>query len=265
MKIALISLNQIWEDKKVNLNRCKDIVKICKNYNTELIIFPEMTLTGFTNNIKFGEDRENSKSINEFQKLARKYGIAIIFGIILKENNKAKNCAIFINKEGEVVDIYTKIHPFSFANEDKYFIAGDKIVKIEFENIKIGLSICYDLRFCNMYSLMDDCDIIVNIANWPRKRIEHWNILLQARAVENQTYMMGVNRIGIDGNNLKYIESSKVFNANGNELRFEQISTEVKIYDIDLKWNRKFRESFNTVRDKKILTTYGDKYETIAN
>lgn len=116
-----------------------------------------------------------------------------------------------------------------------------------------------------MYSLMDDCDIIVNIANWPRKRIEHWNILLQARAVENQTYMMGVNRIGIDGNNLKYIESSKVFNANGNELRFEQISTEVKIYDIDLKWNRKFRESFNTVRDKKILTTYGDKYETIAN
>lgn len=253
MKTALISFNQIWEDKRGNLNKCKDIVRVCKNYNMELIIFPEMTLTGFTNNIKLAEEVQNSQSINEFQKLARKYGTAIIFGVILKENDKAKNCAVFINKEGEIVDIYTKIHPFSFANEDKYFKAGDKIVKTDFENIKIGLSICYDLRFCNLYSLMDDCDIIVNIANWPAKRIEHWDTLLKARAIENQTYIIGVNRIGLDGNNLEYIESSKVFNANGNELKFERISTEIKIYDIDMEWNRKFREKFNTVRDKKDL------------
>jgi len=253
LKIALISLNQIWEDKKVNLGRCKEIVKICKKYDTKLVIFPEMTLTGFTNNIKLAEETENSQSIKEFKKLARKYGLAILFGTILKEHDKAKNCAVLINKDGKVVDIYTKIYPFSFANEDKYFKAGDKIVKVEFENIKIGLSICYDLRFCNLYSLMDDCDIIVNIANWPVKRIKHWNILLQARAIENQTYVVGVNRIGLDGNNLEYVESSKIFNANGNELKFEKISTEIKIYNIDLEWNKNFRKTFNTVKDKKDL------------
>jgi len=253
MKIATVSLNQIWEDKTENLLLCEEYIKEASLQDVDLIVFPEMTLTGFTNNIKLAEDFENSFTIKEFQKLAKENNIAIIFGIILKGKNKAKNSCIFVDKKGEVLGIYTKIHPFSFANEDKYFEAGDKIVKIDFENVKIGLSICYDLRFSNLYSLMDDCELIVNIANWPAKRIEHWNTLLKARAIENQTYIIGVNRIGVDGNNLEYVESSKIFNANGEEIEYKKIDEEMKIYEIDLDWNKKFKESFNTIRDKRIL------------
>ena len=253
MKIALVSLNQEWEDKKANLQKCEFYIKKANEENIDLIIFPEMTLTGFTNNLKLAENFNNSWTIKKFQKLAKESNIAIIFGVILKEKDKAKNCSIFLDKKGNILDIYTKIHPFTFANEDKYFIAGKEIVKINFENTKIGLSICYDLRFCNLYSLMDDCEIVINIANWPAKRVEHWNVLLKARAIENQTYIVGVNRTGIDGNNLEYIESSKIFNANGDELNFNKINNEVKIYEVDVEWNRNFKENFNTVIDKKDL------------
>ena len=251
MKIALVSLNQIWEDKEVNLIKCKKFIK--KSKGLDLIIFPEMTLTGFTNNQKLAENFENSWSIKKFQKLAKENNIALIFGVILKGKSKAKNSSIFIDNKGNILDVYTKIHPFSFANEDKYFESGDKVIKIDFENIKIGLSICYDLRFCNLYSFMDDCNLIINIANWPSKRIDHWNTLLKARAIENQTYVIGVNRIGVDGNNLEYIESSKIFNANDDEIKYEKIDEEMKIYEIDLGWNKKFKESFNTIKDKRIL------------
>jgi len=256
MKIATISLNQIWEDKKANFKKCKKFVKTAKKQKVDLIIFPEMTLTGFSNNIsKIAESYKKSWSIKKFKKLAKTYKIAIIFGVVLKNKNKGENSLVFVDENGEILNIYTKIHPFSFANEDKYFKAGKKIVKVDFKNIKIGLSICYDLRFCNLYSKMDDCEIIVNIANWPEKRVKHWEILLKARAIENQTYIIGVNRIGKDANNLEYIESSKIFNANGEELEYKKIdkNKEIKIYNIDLNWNKKFRESFNTVRDKRSI------------
>ena len=251
MKIALVSLDQIWENKEANLIKCKKFMERVRG--VDLIIFPEMTLTGFTNNTKLAEDFEDSWTIKEFIKLARENNIAIIFGIILKGKNKVRNSSIVVDKKGKILGVYTKIHPFSFANEDKYFEAGEKIVKINLGNIKIGLSICYDLRFCNLYSLMDDCEIIVNIANWPAKRIEHWDTLLKARAIENQIYMIGVNRIGVDGNNLEYIESSKIFNANGDELKYKKIDEEIKIYEIDLDWNKKFKKTFNSVKDKRIL------------
>jgi len=158
--------------------------------------------------------------MRQFQRLAKEANIAIIFVVVLKENEKSKNNAIFLDKNGEIKEIYTKIHPF-FANEDEYFIAGKKIVKINFKDVKIWLSICYNLGFCNLYSLIDDCNMIVNIANWPQKRIEHWNTLLKVRAIENQPYIIGVNRIGVDSNNLEYIESSRAFNANGDELEYK--------------------------------------------
>jgi predicted amidohydrolase len=254
MKIATVSLSQIWEDKKANFKRCKKFVKIAKEQKANLIIFPEMTLTGFSNNIsKIAESYKKSWSIKKFKKLAKKNKMAIIFGVVLKKKNKGKNSLVFVDKNGKILNIYTKIHPFSFANEDKYFKAGKKIVKADFKNIKIGLSICYDLRFCNLYSKMDDCEMVVNIANWPQKRVEHWKTLLKARAIENQTYIIGVNRIGKDGNNLEYLESSKIFNANGEELEYKKIDKEMKIYNIDLNWNKKFKESFNTIKDKRNL------------
>lgn len=253
MKLGLVSLNQSWEDKESNLLKCEKYIEKASQENVDLIIFPEMTLTGFsTNIIVTAEDEKRSQSIETVLNLAKKYSVALVFGVVIKDNDKALNKSIFINKQGELIGKYSKIHPFSFAGEDKYFNGGDNIVFVNFEDMNIGLTICYDLRFPELYSSLGSrCDLIINIANWPSKRIDHWTTLLKARAIENQIFIAGVNRIGIDGNGLEYIESSNIFNANGEKLDFEQMN-DMKIYEIDKNWTKEFKEKFDTTNDKKI-------------
>ena len=136
MKIALVSLNQIWENKSKNFELCVSLIKDAKNEDAELIIFPEMTLTGFSMNIdKTAEDEEKNSSLKKFQQLALENEIAIIFGMVIKDNRKAKNRAYFIDKLGKILGSYDKIHPFSFAGEDKYFNGGDKVCQFKFNDI----------------------------------------------------------------------------------------------------------------------------------
>lgn len=253
MKLGLVSLNQIWEDKEENLLECEKYIKKASQENINLIIFPEMTLTGFsTNIIDTSEDEITSKSIEAFSNLANKYSVALIFGVVVKDDDKALNKSIFINSKGKLIGDYSKIHPFRFAGEDKYFNGGNKLEVVNFEDMNIGLTICYDVRFPELYSsLGSTSDLIINIANWPSKRIDHWNTLLKARAIENQIFIAGVNRTGIDGNDLKYMESSNIFNANGEELNYEKID-DMKIYKIDKNWTKEFKTKFNTTNDRKI-------------
>ena len=253
MKIALVSLNQVWEDKNSNLKLCKKYIQNTSSQKIDLIIFPEMTLTGFSNNIDLiSEKFKNSETIKNFSNLAKNYNISIIFGIVIEDNEKALNKSIFMDNLGNILADYSKIHPFSFSGEDKYFNAGNKLSIVEFKNFKIGLTICYDLRFPEIYSsLSKECDLILNIANWPSKRVDHWDTLLKARAIENQIFMVGVNRTGIDENNLEYIESSNIFNANGEELEFEKYE-DMKIYDVDLNFTKEFKDKFNTINDRKV-------------
>lgn len=253
MTIATVSLNQVWENKKENLLLCEEYIKEASDKSAELIVFPEMTLTGFSTNISLiAEDEEKSKTIDRFKELAKVHNIAILFGIVIEDNNKALNKSIFIDNKGMVLGKYAKIHPFSFSGEDNYFNAGNKLEMIRFKDFNIGLTICYDLRFPELYSaLAKNSDIIINIANWPKKRVEHWNTLLKARAIENQLFIVGVNRIGTDANNLEYEESSNIYNANGESLKCEFFK-DMKIYKIDKNYTKKLMDNFNTINDRKI-------------
>jgi len=253
MKISLVSLDQIWQDKKANLDVCEKYIQKASEHKVDLIIFPEMTLTGFSNNTGLtSEDFENSETINCFSILAKKFHIAIVFGIVVRNIEKSLNKSIFLDKSGKFLGDYSKIYPFSFAGEDRYFDAGSKLSVVDFEQTNFGLTICYDLRFPELYSaLSKNSDIIINIANWPSKRVEHWETLLKARAIENQVFIIGVNRIGLDGNNLQYVESSNVFDANGDKVESRDIGN-MRIYDIDKKWTKNFRSYFNTINDRKL-------------
>lgn len=253
MIIATVSLNQIGEDKKANLLLCEEYIKEASSKNVDLIVFPEMTLTGFSTNISLiAENESKSETVNKFQELSKCYEMAIVFGAVIKDNSKALNKSIFVNNEGIVLGEYAKIHPFSFSGEDKYFNAGNKIQIINFNDFSIGLTICYDLRFPELYSaLAKKSDLIINIANWPKKRVEHWNTLLRARAIENQLFIAGINRIGIDKNNLEYEESSNLYNANGEMVKYEALK-DMKIYKIDKEFTEKFKSKFNTIDDRKI-------------
>lgn len=253
MKIALVSLNQVWEDKKANLKLCEGYIQKATNENINLIIFPEMTLTGFSNNISItAEEFENSKTIQSFSVFAKKFNIGIVFGVVKQDENKGINKSIFVDCNGEILGDYTKVHPFSFASEDKFFNGGKKLSIVNFQGITLGLTICYDLRFPELYSALGkQTDIIINIANWPAKRIDHWNTLLKSRAIENQIFVIGVNRTGVDGNGLEYIESSHIFNANGEKLEFVQLS-DMKIFEIDTNWTKEFKSKLNTTNDRRV-------------
>ena len=252
MIIALASLNQVWENKVANLLNCEELVHKAKSHNAELIIFPEMTLTGFSmNTSETAENVDNSRTVKSFEELARKNNIAIVFGMVFSQFPKASNNAIFIGKSGEILGAYQKIHPFSFSGEDKYFIAGKAISKLDFDSCNIGLTICYDLRFPELYSaLSTNCDLIINIANWPSKRLNHWNTLLKARAIENQIYIAGVNRIGKDMSGNEYTQSSIVIDPNGEIMAPIYSEAELDIINVDIGFKEDFKQSFSTTQDR---------------
>jgi len=217
MKLSLVQYNPAWENKESNKEKILSL--LTDNCRSSLIIFPEMSLTGFTMKAgKYAEDLKES-SFYFFSKIAQEYGADVLCGIIEKSGNAFYNTLLYIDSKGELKDTYRKIHPSSYSSEDKNYTAGSSPVITSISGWKTGLSICYDLRFPELYRKYgkERVSLIVNIANWPDTRIEHWRTLLKARAIENQCYVAGVNRTGTDPK-LTYIGYSSVFDPMGKEL-----------------------------------------------
>ncbi|HKB85571.1 MAG TPA: carbon-nitrogen family hydrolase [Ignavibacteriaceae bacterium] len=227
MRVGLIQYDPEWENKKMNSDKISWLLS--HNYEKqELLVFPEMTLTGFTMKAAEYAEELNGESFSFFSELAKKYTAHILAGIIEKSEKKYYNSLVHINPEGKLLKTYRKIHPFSFSAEDKNYAKGEETVLTKINDLNTGLSICYDLRFPELYRqyAKKKADMIVVIANWPDTRIEHWRTLLRARAIENQCYVLGVNRVGNDPE-LKYIGYSAVVDPMGNEII--SVSPEEKI------------------------------------
>lgn len=253
MRVALVSLNQAWENKSDNFKACRSFVQKAKAQDVELVIFPEMTLTAYSmNTVDTAEDIATSTTVELFKKLAQELQIAIVFGVVFRDGDKATNNALIVDSAGTIKGRYSKIHPFSFAGEDKVFNGGNEISYARMGQMTIGLTICYDLRFPEIYSALGKhCDLIVNIANWPARRVDHWNALLKARAIENQIFVAGVNRTGVDGKGLEYTKSSQVINPNGELLVHVFSEEQLDVYDIDQSFISQFRQFFSTTQDRK--------------
>lgn len=251
MKVAIVSLNSVWEDKKANLIAIENVVKSIGE-NAEYVIFPEMTLTGFSvANSALAEDFENSDSIKYIQKVAETYKINIVFGLLVSRGDEKYNSCIAINKTGEIACNYEKIHLFSFSDEDKLITAGNHVKSLPWEG-GWGLSICFDLRFPELYQELSKQNLVLlNIANWPKTRVLHWEILLNARAIENQSFMIGVNRTGIDENGLEYEESSCVFSPIGDNLNPIMTIDDIKIFDINIDEATQYRTKFPIKDDRR--------------
>lgn len=257
-------MNQHWEDKESNKILCGGMIKNALDLKTELIIFPELTLTGFSMDTKnISEYFDNAPTIGYFKKQAFENEMGIVFGMCLNETIGYTNCAMYVSKSGEIETIYRKIHPFSFADEDKYFTPGTDISIFKLKDLSIGLSICYDLRFPELYRLYaNDCQLQINIANWPAKRIDHWSTLLKARAIENQYVVIGVNRTGRDGNSVDYIESSKAFLPDGSLVLPEYYSNDLAVVEIDNRIVSEYRSTFPVLRDRRIeIDNKGKKHD----
>lgn len=251
MRLAVVSLDSVWEDKQANLEGIERIVQSL-NQKVEYVIFPEMSLTGFSvSNLALAEDFENSNSIRAIQKLAKDYQMNIVFGLMISKDKKKYNSCIAVNNKGEIAGNYEKIHLFSYSNEDSLITGGSQLKRVDWEG-GWGLSICFDLRFPELYQeLSKENLILLNIANWPKTRVAHWRTLLNARAIENQSFMIGVNRTGVDGNGLEYEESSCVFSPMGEKLESFEISEEVKIFDLKLDEAIEYRKIFPIKKDRR--------------
>lgn len=251
MKIAVVSLNSIWEDKQANLEEVVCIVQSL-NQKAEYVIFPEMSLTGFSvSNLALTEDFENSNSIRAIQKVAKENQMNIVFGLMISKDDKKYNSCIAVNNKGEISGHYAKIHLFSYSGEDDLITGGRQLASVDWEG-GWGLSICFDLRFPELYQeLSKENLILLNIANWPKTRVAHWRTLLNARAIENQSFMIGVNRTGVDGNGLEYEESSFVFSPTGEKLESFKISEKIKIFDLNLEEAIEYRKSFPIKKDRR--------------
>jgi omega-amidase len=254
MRIALVSLDQAWENKEINRLACRCYVEMAKTANADLIIFPEMTLTAYSmNTTSTAEDEDSSKSVNFFRTMAAELHMAIVFGVVFRNGEKATNNMLLVDSMGRIKATYAKIHPFTFAKEDQFFEGGNAISSGKVGDMTFGLSICYDLRFPEIFSaLAKTSDVIINIANWPNKRIDHWNTLLKARAIENLIFMIGVNRTGADPNSNEYPKSSQAISPNGELLLPMESTDQLDVIDIDGEFLRKFRQTFPTTKDRKI-------------
>ncbi|HUX60069.1 MAG TPA: nitrilase-related carbon-nitrogen hydrolase [Ignavibacteriaceae bacterium] len=235
MEIGLVQYCPSWENKDENKKKITSLLNTFIKDEVNLLIFPEMTLTGFTMSAEKFSEKLSGESFNYFSNIAQKFKSNILAGIIEREDENFYNTLLHINKDGNIVKAYRKIHPFSISSEDKYYTKGKKPVVTKIDNWKVGLSICYDLRFPELYRqyCKEKVELIVVSANWSETRIEHWKTLLKARAIENQCYVAGVNRIGNDPK-LVYPGFSAVIDPMGNEI-ISSINEEIIFCNINSK------------------------------
>jgi omega-amidase len=216
MKIAIIQAPLVWENPIENRKYFEQKINTIDE-NVDLIVLPEMFTSGFTMHPNTVAETMQGESIELLKALAKNKKLAICGSLVIAENNHYYNRFVFVFPD-ETIKTYDKKHLFTLAGEDKVYTAGNKKVIIEYQNFKICPQICYDLRFPVFARNTEDYDIAIYVANWPKPRINAWDILLKARAVENMCYTIGVNRIGLDNNNHEYIGHSQIVDFLGNTI-----------------------------------------------
>lgn len=266
-----------WEDKQANIEMFDRHIASIKT-TTDLIVLPEMFTTGFTMNASmFAEDMEGDTVMWMKQKAKEKN--AVICGSFIAEGNKNfYNRFLWMRPDG-TYEYYDKRHLFRMADENNYYSEGDKKIIVELNGWKICPLVCYDLRFpvwsrnrlksstlkaplparqVESSEVLYEYDVLIYVANWPEKRNNAWKTLLQARAIENQSYVIGVNRVGADGKEINYSGDSAVYNSKG-----EQISTtkanEVRTETVQISYSEltEFRKAFPVFLDADDFTITG--------
>ncbi|RLD63230.1 MAG: amidohydrolase [Bacteroidetes bacterium] len=243
LNTTIIQTSLAWEDIDKNLeNLSQKINEI--NQKTDLIILPEMFSTGFSMKSKQLAEGMNGKAMQWLKTKANKKNCVIIGSLIIVEDNNYYNRLICMYPDGKY-HYYDKRHLFRMGNEHQFYVAGDNKLIIKIKKFRIRPLVCYDLRFPVWSRNANDYDVLIYVANWPESRREVWNKLLLARAIENQSYVVAVNRIGTDATGLYYSGDSKVINAKGIEISKTKPHEEaIETIALSLDELNKFRKAF---------------------
>ncbi|HEX2396016.1 MAG TPA: amidohydrolase [Bacteroidales bacterium] len=248
LKILIVQPDVIWKDINGNLAKYSDLLSK-RQVDPDLILFPEMFQTGFCSDPADVSETMDGHTIRWMKRTAESIKCAIAGSMIIKDGRKYFNRIIYID-QFENLTWYDKRHLFSIDGEEMYYTPGRKKLIVPLREWMVSFQVCYDLRFPVWARNKEDYDVLINLANWPAKRDDVWTTLLKARAIENQCYTIGVNRVGTDFNNIYYRGNSMVTDPKGTITERIEDSAEGLLHAILSKESLdKFRSEFPVWKD----------------
>lgn len=257
LSITTIQTNLHWENKESNILMLEKKIFGIKE-KTNIVVLPEMFTTGFSMKPKIFAEKMDGASVSWMRKIAKEKGVILTGSLIIEEEGKYYNRLIWMLPNGQL-GYYDKRHCFSLAGEDEHYTPGSKRLIASVGGWKINLCICYDLRFpvWTRQVIQEEpeveagleFDVLIYVANWPEKRSHAWKTLLQARAIENQCYVVGVNRIGNDGNELYHGGDSMVVDPLGEKIYHKEYEEDVHTTILGKGFLDKVRSNFPFWRD----------------
>jgi predicted amidohydrolase len=255
LTVAIVQTDLVWENPETNRKHIKE--KVSAIHDADLIILPEMFTSGFTMNASAVAETMDGESIIWLKKLAKEKQAAITGSLVIFENDNYYNRLVFIEPSGKLTH-YDKRHTFTLAGEQKIYTAGTEKITIDYKGWKICPLICYDLRFPVWARNTENYDLLLYVANWPKIRISAWDALLKARAIENMSYCIGVNRVGLDGNKHEYTGHSSAYDVIGQRLdNIPESKETIEIINLEKKLIAKYRKKLGFLNDRDNFSLEG--------
>ena len=249
LNVALIQTDLVWENPKQNRKNFTEMISNISE-DIDVILLPEMFTTGFTMNAESVAETMQGDTVVWMKDIAMKSNSAIVGSLIISEDNNYYNRLLFVEPSG-VINTYDKRHCFTLVGEEKVFTAGTERIIIDYKGWNICPLICYDLRFPVWARNTQDYDVLIYVANWPKPRVSAWDVLLKARAIENMSYCIGVNRVGVDGVNTEYNGHSAVYDVLGNCITSIQSSKEqIEVVTLEKRHIQLYRNKLKFLDDK---------------
>jgi len=248
LQLTLVQANPEWENITNNIRYFDKLLE--KSGNTDIIVLPEMFTTGFSMNAENLATKSYNEGLRFMAKTAKAKNCAITGSLMCFDHGNYYNRLVWMNPDGSM-EIYDKRHLFGPGRENQYYTAGIKLLTIEYNGWKIRPLICYDLRFpvWSRNQKHSPYDLLIYVANWPEQRIKHWNILIEARAIENSAYVAGVNRIGNDPMGLHYNGLSALSDFRGSSHILKENEEVVQTFTLDKKLLENYRKQFPVLTD----------------
>lgn len=248
LKIALVQTGLVWENVEANLSHFEKLFEKIK-VDIDLILLPEMFTTGFSMNPQKFAVESHSKGFEWMTLKANEHNCVVAGSMMVEDAGKFYNRLFYVFPDGKFIQ-YDKNHLFSMGGEHKSYSKGQASILVEVNGWKLKPLICYDLRFPETCRNNEEYDVLIFHANWPQRRIQHWDILLQARAIENLSYVVAVNRIGEDGNNINHNGSSQVIDPEGEILLISKDEDKILYANLEKDLLTSTREKFPFLLDK---------------
>ena len=248
LTVTTVQSSLFWEDIDANLNMFSEKLNRFSD-ETDLIILPEMFTTGFSMETKRVSETMDGKAVNWMCEQAKNHNAAVMGSLIIRDGDKCYNRLVAMRPNGKF-ETYDKRHLFTLADEHEYFQTGSERLIFDYKGWKICPLICYDLRFPVWARNTVDYDLLIYMANWPVTRNHHWKTLLMARAIENQSYCIGVNRVGKDEKELYYSGDTSVIDYTGNVIYQVANAEDIFTTTLDKEQMDKFRSKLNFLPDR---------------